>query len=87
MIEPELKDNKFKRLQSNSTEESVMKNREKELKCIIGIFRHSERTPKQKIKFKIDKSSPLFEFAKGGTKITKIKNPNDMKRVTDVVNE
>jgi len=54
------------------------------MKCIIGIMRHSERTPKQKIKIKIDSSSSLWVLVKDKKQV-KIKSPDQMRQVRNLV--
>lgn len=50
----------------------------------MGFFRHSERTPKQKIKIKIDQGTPLFALIADNPHI-RIRSPEQMKEVLDIV--
>lgn len=75
-----------KRISLNSNSEKVEKSSERELKCIMGFFRHSERTPKQKIKIKINHESPLFTLIKGDKQV-KLKTPEKLRQVKELVTE
>lgn len=52
----------------------------------MGFFRHSERTPKQKIKIKINHESPLFTLIKGDKQV-KLKTPEKLRQVKELVTE
>ena len=61
-----------------------------ELRCIIAVMRHGDRTPKQKMKFKVTEQRYLDYFlslAKGPYKDLKVKSKSALVRFLDVTKE
>eukprot|EP00298_Acanthocystis_sp_HF-20_P014398 c20755_g1_i1.p1 GENE.c20755_g1_i1~~c20755_g1_i1.p1 ORF type:complete len:1055 (+),score=441.22 c20755_g1_i1:44-3208(+) len=61
-----------------------------ELRCVVGIFRHGDRTPKQKIKITVTDAKAIEFFnAKGGTakKEVKLKSATDLATILTMVSE
>ena len=68
--------------------ENVTKN--EELRCVIAVMRHGDRTPKQKMKFKVTDSRYLEYFhtyAKGPYKDLKIKSKTALLKFLEVTRE
>ncbi|KAL5105426.1 Inositol hexakisphosphate and diphosphoinositol-pentakisphosphate kinase 2 [Taenia crassiceps] len=59
-----------------------------ELRCVIAVFRHGDRTPKQKMKMDVrdDRFFKLFnKYAGGRTLELKLKKPTQLQEVLDIV--
>lgn len=59
-----------------------------ELRCVIGVIRHGDRTPKQKMKMEVrhQKFFDLFnKYAGGLTSELKLKRPTQLQEVLDIV--
>ena len=73
---------------SVASELDIPKN--EELRCIIAVMRHGDRTPKQKMKFKVSEQRYLDYFlslAKGPYKDLKVKSKSALVRFLDVTKE
>eukprot|EP00123_Amoebidium_parasiticum_P001100 comp12106_c0_seq1/m.6841 comp12106_c0_seq1/g.6841 ORF comp12106_c0_seq1/g.6841 comp12106_c0_seq1/m.6841 type:complete len:972 (-) comp12106_c0_seq1:73-2988(-) len=59
-----------------------------ELRCVIGVFRHGDRTPKQKMKMVVTHDK-FLSFFKGQDqyKELKIKKPQDLQRLLNITRE
>ena len=72
-----------KQLKSNKIQE--------ELRSIVAVFRHGDRSPKEKMKLVVEDSRLLSlfdEFGKNNSKKEiKLKKANELKRVLEIVNE
>jgi len=54
-----------------------------ELRSVVAVFRHGDRTPKQKMKMIV--KDPLFlKFFNKGAKDVKIKSPKEMQEILKV---
>ena len=53
------------------------------MRSVVAVFRHGDRTPKQKMKMKI-KDPEFLKFFKKGTKDIKIKKPKEMEEILKV---
>ncbi|VDL90810.1 unnamed protein product [Schistocephalus solidus] len=59
-----------------------------ELRCVIAVFRHGDRTPKQKMKMEVrhERFFQLFKKYSGGrTNELKLKKPTQLQEVLDIV--
>jgi hypothetical protein len=63
---------------------------DEELRCVIAVLRHGDRTPKQKMKFKVSESRYLdyfHNFAKGPYKDLKVKSKTALVRFLEITRE
>ncbi|VDO03575.1 unnamed protein product [Rodentolepis nana] len=61
-----------------------------ELRCVIAVFRHGDRTPKQKMKMDVrdERFFALFhKYAGGRTNELKLKKPTQLQEVLDIVRD
>lgn len=64
-------------------QKAVSNQKKWELRSIVSVFRHGDRTPKQKMKMKV--RDPMFlKFFEKGTKDVKIKKPKDMQEILKI---
>ncbi|VEL25904.1 unnamed protein product [Protopolystoma xenopodis] len=59
-----------------------------ELRCVIGVIRHGDRTPKQKMKMEVrhEKFFALYhKYASGWSNELKLKKPTQLQEVLDIV--
>ena len=57
-----------------------------ELRSVVAVFRHGDRTPKQKMKM-ITTNEKFLTFFKGKIKNVKMKHPNQLMRVLQIAKE
>ncbi|KNC75454.1 hypothetical protein SARC_12021, partial [Sphaeroforma arctica JP610] len=60
-----------------------------ELRCVLGVFRHSDRTPKQKMKMLVTNQQFLsfFNGEQGQPTELKIKKPTDLQKLLDLTRQ
>lgn len=61
-----------------------------ELRCVLAVVRHGDRTPKQKVKVKVMNRlfmDLLHKYMEGKGKQAKLKSPNQMQELLDVTRE
>ena len=82
----------FKTLKLRNKPKKSTHERKEELRRIIAIFRHADRSPKEKMKLIIENDEFLSLFDEFGkknknkNKEIKLKKPNELKRVLEIVN-
>ena len=57
-----------------------------ELRSVVAVFRHGDRTPKQKMKMKV-RDPEFLKFFTKGTKDVKLKKPKEMQEILKVTIE
>lgn len=53
---------------------------------MVGVFRHGDRTPKQKMKMKL-RDPAFLKFFVRGTKDVKLKKPKEMQEILKITND
>ena len=83
----------FKALKLPRKQNRFIYHKAEELRCIIGVFRHADRSPKQKMKLIVDDEQILSLFEEFGKKNgknkkkeIKLKKPKELQRVLEIVN-
>lgn len=74
----------------STTDESYIMKRDEELRCIIAVIRHGDRTPKQKMKLKVTEPKYLEYFhslTKNPSKELKVKSKTALVKFLEVTRE
>ena len=83
----------FPELKLHSRHSKVFKTNkiQEELRCIVAVFRHGDRSPKEKMKLIVEDNRLLSLFdefgKKNAKKEIKLKKANELSRVLEIVNE
>ena len=60
-----------------------IKQKKEELRSVVAIFRHGDRTPKQKMKMVIN-DEKILAFFKGKLKNIKLKQPRELQKILQI---